>query len=400
MGHIGARLVAPRAERSLRARRLAWISFAATLALLLAAQPARARLCQRDGDCDDRNACNGSEVCRFDLTAGSKQCAAGIAPICFLSCPPLPGYQPVCDPKAGCGCTVPEFTCLTKADCSAGYTCHDGFCRPQCTSTTDCAPGYECRSEVCRQRCVRASDCDDGDPCNGAELCKDGSCLPGELVVSCDDHDRCTTDHCSPGVKGGSDTTCTHEPLADCGPHPCTPREIERPAFSINKPASAIATTAFALRGAVTLAFPSDPPADPKTSRIRFLVVDRLGNALVDSTIVGVAWGMVAGRGWRADGAGTSWTYSDATVVRGVTEIVLSKVAGVASRYDLSVKGLLRPWVWPPSDMPPVAFLRIEWPSDTKLAAQCAEARWPQTSGQPPCSVVSATGKLVCESPL
>ncbi|MHB1845532.1 MAG: hypothetical protein ACYCWW_11945, partial [Deltaproteobacteria bacterium] len=57
--------------------------------------------------------------------------------------------------------------------------------------------------------------CDGGDPCQANTVCSSGLCKG--TAVSCDDHDVCTTDYCSPGIG------CQHlDHSSDCqGQNPC-----------------------------------------------------------------------------------------------------------------------------------------------------------------------------------
>jgi hypothetical protein len=79
--------------------------------------------------------------------------------------------------------------------------------------------------------CERNGDCDDGDYCNGAEVCRSGSCLEG-MAIDCDDDNACTVDSCDE-----DDDACVNDPLdsdgdghvgADCGGDDCDDADPER----------------------------------------------------------------------------------------------------------------------------------------------------------------------------
>lgn len=153
---------------------------------------------------------------------------------------------------AGCDITPPP-PCVSSGDCDDGDsctvdTCDSGICNnvPLCASNAACNDGNTCTSDVCvngccmnTPLCMAASDCDDqdpsttdvclngccanrrsddlcegmscddADPCNGAETCVAGRCVPG-TPPNCADGDPCTTDSCD------SATGCAHDPVV-CG---------------------------------------------------------------------------------------------------------------------------------------------------------------------------------------
>ena len=122
--------------------------------------------CSGDGDCDDSNACTGSEVCEGSVCE--------------------PDEDLVCDD--GLTCTGIE-TCSTSNGCKPG-------------TPVDCEDGIACTADTCDEAtlgCTHSpndASCDDGNPCNGAEVCGASGCESGAGSVDCDDGIACTVDSC------------------------------------------------------------------------------------------------------------------------------------------------------------------------------------------------------------
>ena len=188
--------------------------------------------CTTDAECDDFDACTGTETCSGGV------CSMGTP----LTCPHTNMCEapPMCDPTSGmcvggtpipCGdgdaCNGTE-TCDPATGCTMGnpVTCpHTNMCEspPMCDSTTGTCTGGT------------PIPCDDGDACNGTEGCDPttgctmgtpvtctpgggcnatgpemcdpttGGCvaMPGMGTNACDDFDMCTTDSCTENVCGG-----------------------------------------------------------------------------------------------------------------------------------------------------------------------------------------------------
>jgi alpha-tubulin suppressor-like RCC1 family protein len=159
--------------------------------------------CTSDLDCDDGNACNGTEAC--DLTTGT--CLAGTPLSCddgnvcngTETCDPILGCEPgtplSCDD--GDPCTGAE-TCDPTSGCVAGtpLSCDDGNA---CT-TNDCDPTTGCTATPIT--------CDDGDRCT-TDACDPASGCAFTSV--CDDSDPCTVGVCDP--RNGRCTYTAVEPL-------------------------------------------------------------------------------------------------------------------------------------------------------------------------------------------
>ena len=151
-----------------------------------------------------------------------------------------------------------DFVYQRKRRCYQSNTCSNGGC-----------PGWESVTKISQiapfvpdtpapppePACVTDADCENGDPCDGAERCMEGSCVPGEAIScmasdacgvstcevtsdgagvcveveqSCDDGDPCTVDSCDPELGCTTSSLCAPDQLCDAGvcvePVQCLPR--------------------------------------------------------------------------------------------------------------------------------------------------------------------------------
>src|SRR5438552_10713878 len=141
--------------------------------------------CRTDADCNDHDACTGTETC--EVATG--MCHPGTALVCDDG-DPCNGVE-TCDPAAGCQPGSP-LDCADHVFCTAD----------------SCVNGVGCTHTPIANCCVSGADCDDGNFCNGFETCVDNQCTPG-TAPSCDDHDVCTDDSCDPQLG------CLHVPNTD-----------------------------------------------------------------------------------------------------------------------------------------------------------------------------------------
>ncbi|MDX2055993.1 MAG: MopE-related protein [Polyangiaceae bacterium] len=153
--------------------------------------------CQASPECDDKNPCNGVEICAAGFCA-----AEGTNKADGSACMAPPGTAPVSMPGTGGaggagGAGGPtlispsdQFFC-TKGSCARGY-CGDGY--------ADALAGEECDdadaddadgcSKDCQFTCESDAECDNGNFCDGTEIC-----LPA-------------THTCATGVKPADKTIC------------------------------------------------------------------------------------------------------------------------------------------------------------------------------------------------
>ena len=134
--------------------------------------------CSADTDCDDSNACNGTETCT------SNACVSGTALDCddqkpctddscdtSLGCLNIGNNSNTCDDGDGCTadtCTAGECVSTAIAGCVA------------CTADAECNDSNPCTTDTCTSSACQSADntlpCDDGDPCTDSDTCGGGSC--------------------------------------------------------------------------------------------------------------------------------------------------------------------------------------------------------------------------------
>ena len=161
--------------------------------------------------CDkDDNVCTQNDVCD-----GDGNCIAGAVVKCDDG---NPCTNDACDPKIGCSYTANSAPCNADDNaCTVGDVCKEGSCLPG--DAKKCDDNEECTADSCDKgtaACLFAEvskTCDDGDACTGEDACgKNGAgkftCLPGAKVV-CNDGNACTTDVCD-STKG-----CLSTPVAN-----------------------------------------------------------------------------------------------------------------------------------------------------------------------------------------
>jgi hypothetical protein len=150
--------------------------------------------CITDQDCDDGNACNGTETCG----AESKLCQLGTVVACPSS--PDPCQTNVCVPETGACEAEPakDGTLCDDADaCTTGDVCRAGACAGAdavvCVALSQChLPG------VCNKLTGACSNpekpansaCNDGNACSLTDRCQAGECVGGGQVI-CAASDQC-----------------------------------------------------------------------------------------------------------------------------------------------------------------------------------------------------------------
>ena len=202
--------------------------------------------CSADTDCDDSDACNGTETCIDSacVVGTPVSCDDGVA--CTVdacdpsttACAHTPDHAictggMLCDPVDGCSAGPP---CETDTDCDDSVFCNGAErCEPAtgcvagtppaCDDAVDCTVGRcDATSDLCAQDPDDAV-CQDGLACNGSERCDatggttGTGCLAG-TPMDCDDGIACTTDACDePGTctHGGSDADGDGYTALGCG---------------------------------------------------------------------------------------------------------------------------------------------------------------------------------------
>ena len=146
--------------------------------------------CRDDSDCDDGNACSGTERC--DPASESA------------------------DPRTGCVAAAP-LTCddgiaCTKDSCVRGVGCtHDA-------DSTRCSDDVGCTVDVCdpEQGCTHSANDARCDFCQPGSICDDQQGCIGGFRNDCSDGDSCTVDSCDVATA-----SCQHFGDCEAGPDTC-----------------------------------------------------------------------------------------------------------------------------------------------------------------------------------
>jgi hypothetical protein len=162
--------------------------------------------CKTDTDCEskeDGNLCNGTLFC--DTQAAPFKCK--IKPSSVITCDKSINsacQTNACDPQSG-GCKLsfaPKGVACDKDDnvCTQNDSCDgDGAC--VAGAVVKCDDGNGCTNDACdaKNGCTytaNSAPCNaDDNACTVGDVCKEGSCLPGD-TKKCDDNEPCTADSC------------------------------------------------------------------------------------------------------------------------------------------------------------------------------------------------------------
>jgi hypothetical protein len=143
------------------------------------------KICQPCGGAGQA-CCTTGDACGANLGCSGSTCACG-------------GFgQPCCD---GTGCTDDRNQCNGAEVCQAGKCGRTGpvTCKPldSCHGVGICDPGSGLCSNPLRPD---GTACNDPDACTSGDVCRSGICTSGNLRTVCNDNQACTTDTCvSPG---------------------------------------------------------------------------------------------------------------------------------------------------------------------------------------------------------
>ena len=154
--------------------------------------------------CNDDNACTLADYCNLG------ECLGGPAYTCEDN---NPCTDDSCDPEVGCQFVPNAAACDDGNPCTVDDTCSGGWCKGG--GTADCGDGDVCTNDLCSlaEGCYHVHNeapCNDGNECTMGDVCADGLCAPGPVLISCNDGDDCTADSCNP------DTGCEHEIVIPC----------------------------------------------------------------------------------------------------------------------------------------------------------------------------------------
>jgi hypothetical protein len=150
--------------------------------------------CLIDQDCNDGNACNGSEVCDPE----SKLCQRGTPVVCAASGDAC--LKSVCVPDTG-ACEnepVPDgSSCDDGSACTATDVCQGGKCAGGdavvCTALSQCHSVGVCddaTGQCSNPEKPNNTSCSDGNACTSTDKCQAGACV-GSGQVTCHASDQC-----------------------------------------------------------------------------------------------------------------------------------------------------------------------------------------------------------------
>jgi hypothetical protein len=124
-------------------------------------------------------------------------------------------------PACGDGVVDRDEDCDDGDICNGAEVCRSGSCLAG--TPLDCSDGDPCTEDLCDSRlgclnavipsclgCTDDSECDNANACDGLERCIAGGCRPGS-PLDCDDGNHCTDDSCDPGsgcVYAPNDVPC------------------------------------------------------------------------------------------------------------------------------------------------------------------------------------------------
>ena len=135
---------------------------------------------------------------------------------------------------------------------------------------------------------------------------------------------------------------------------------------------------------------PVTPELDPSENGVRFLLTGATGATIVDTTIPGGDYNPGTRTGWRANRAGTAWTYiGPGTTTDGIQKVSVKLAPkSVEGGVKFKVKGKDGTYPVAQADVPVTGTLVLDPPAAT--TGQCIEASFPAT---PPASPSCRLGK-------
>ncbi|MFI5365208.1 MAG: hypothetical protein ACHQ4J_06255, partial [Candidatus Binatia bacterium] len=144
--------------------------------------------------------------------------------------------------------------------------------------------------------------------------------------------------------------TATHAPAATRTPTPTpTPTatassqcvSVTQPTLTIGKLQTPEGDDTLTFAGRLTIPFPFNPAINPLANGLEIVIDDTAGTVL-DATIPGGAFSNPPDKGWKVNGLGTKWTYSDLSTSRigGISQVVIqNKSASTPGLVTFTVKG-------------------------------------------------------------
>jgi hypothetical protein len=334
------------------------------------------------GACDVAETCDGvGDDCPDDVLASSD-----------TVCRPAAG---ACDVAESCSGSSPE--CPADAVSDASVTCRPaaGDCdvAEQCDGVNAACPAdaFEPATTVCRPS---SGTCDVAETCTGTgtECPADtgGADADGDSV--CDGDDNCQSIP-NPGQENADGD------LFGDACDPCTnlaPTVQEKATLTLSNLLTPASDDKLAFSSFFT-GVPASPAIDPVQNGVRFLIVDATGATPVDVTIPGGVYDPGTKSGWKANAAGTAWTYKNAgsvvPLVNGINKVAIKAVAKTPGKYKTQVKGKNGLYPVDPGKLPLVATFIVDPPFAS--SGQCGEAMFPAPAPARPSCVAASGGKTV-----
>jgi len=204
-------------------------------------------------DCDDENACNGTEGC--DTQSGCRQ-----------------GEPLDCDDENAC----------TDDWCEAASGCHYSYNSRSCDDDDACTTNDTCSGGTCGGTTM---SCDDGNACTTDSCDESTGCQ--HVQKDCDDHIACTLDRCDP-LTGD----CLHDCVPQGAPSPkgIVPEADDRTFVKENDVQLASGTYTFDIR-VTRYAGPTD--GSGHLTDVAALIADGLAGEYANLEIL--AWGVLPG---------------------------------------------------------------------------------------------------------
>lgn len=149
------------------------------------------------------------------------------------------------------------------------------------------------------------------------------------------------------------------------------------------------------VKGEIDLPHPFDPALDPIAIGARIDVRDAVGNPVVVADVPPGAFDKETKTGWKANKAGTSFTWKSAVGVNGITKVVLrwgSKKA--PGRVKFKMLGKNGDFGVDLANLPLSAQVRFD--AAPALTGQCAELGY-EAATEPACTLNGAGNKVTCK---
>ncbi|MCW5892535.1 MAG: hypothetical protein KIT14_18635 [bacterium] len=360
------------------------------------------------GDCDLAESCDGvGDDCPADSVAGAfVECRASAG-----ACDPAEtcdGTNPVCPANllspngtecraAGGVCDVAETCDGSSADCPADAK-STAVCRGAagaCDVAESCdGVGNDCPADALRPSgfvCRAAADaCDVAETCDGSSTtCPADTGLPdSDGDGTCDAQDVCPTipdPLQADGDGDGRGDACD----------PCTnvaPTGAIKPKLTVTKLSTPPGDDKLKFKtsfGNVPLA----PTIDPVANGVRILVTDNTQSVVVDATIPGGAYNVSTRSGWKANAAGTSFTYKNAgnpvPLVGGIQKISIKNITKTPGLFKVGISGKNGSYGVLPANIPVTVTVIFDPPF--AASGQCGEAFFPGPPPVPSCTLAGGS---------